>query len=169
MQYGFVVIAWLLMSGTAPVPFASMDACEAAAKELKGRQVCVGTGAFDALAIIKFAMSMEDDRLPNETTVKYSRELFESGLLNEHQREVVQQLTDGAKKHRREETGPLESGITAGGLDAIKRHIEPCWNLPSGARDAQNMVIEIRATLGPDGRVRSATIADRIRARDDTL
>ena len=58
-------------------------------------------------------------------------------------------------------------GITAGELDAVRRHIEPCWNLPAGARDAQSMVVEIRATLNPDGRVRSAVIVDKARSRSD--
>jgi hypothetical protein len=44
MQYGFVVLAWLFMSGTAPVPFASMEACAVAGKHLGGKWACVDTG-----------------------------------------------------------------------------------------------------------------------------
>lgn len=51
--------------------------------------------------------------------------------------------------------------------DLIRRHIEPCWNIPAGARDAENMVVEIRATLTPDGRVQTARIVDRARAQSD--
>ena len=58
-------------------------------------------------------------------------------------------------------------GITVGDVDAIRRQIEPCWNLPAGARDAHKMVVEIKATVGPDGRVRTAEIVDRARATND--
>lgn len=59
------------------------------------------------------------------------------------------------------------SGISPREIDAIRRQIEPCWNLPAGARDADKMIVEIRATVGPDGRIRSATIVDRARASND--
>ena len=58
-------------------------------------------------------------------------------------------------------------GITVGDVDAIRRQIEPCWNLPAGARDAHKMVVEIKATVGPDGRVRTAEIVDRARTTND--
>jgi outer membrane biosynthesis protein TonB len=52
-------------------------------------------------------------------------------------------------------------------LNMVRRQIEQCWNLPAGARGAENMVVEIRTVLNPDGRVRSAQIMDRGRlARD---
>lgn len=60
-----------------------------------------------------------------------------------------------------------QSGLTSNELDAIRQHIEPCWNLPAGARDAGSMVVEIRATLNPDGQVRTAVIVNDARARSD--
>ena len=80
----------------------------------------------------------------------------------------MQQVAAALKRKR--DTPRLDlarSGITEGDVDAIRRQIEPCWNLPAGARDADKMVVEIKATVGPDGRVRSATIVDRARATND--
>jgi outer membrane biosynthesis protein TonB len=52
-------------------------------------------------------------------------------------------------------------------LNMVRRQIEQCWSLPAGARGAENMVVEIRTALNPDGRVRSAQIVDSGRlARD---
>jgi outer membrane biosynthesis protein TonB len=52
-------------------------------------------------------------------------------------------------------------------LNMVRRQIEQCWNLPAGARGAENMVVEIRTVLNPDGQVRSAQIMDSGRlARD---
>ena len=35
-------------------------------------------------------------------------------------------------------------------LDAIRRQIERCWNVPAGAKDAQDMVVEIHVDMNPD-------------------
>jgi hypothetical protein len=52
-------------------------------------------------------------------------------------------------------------------IDAIRRQIERCWNVPAGARDAKDLVVDIRVALAPDGEVISATPVDQARmARD---
>lgn len=45
-------------------------------------------------------------------------------------------------------------------LDLARRQIEECWSLPAGARDAENIIVVIRAVVNPDGRVRTAKIVD---------
>ena len=37
--------------------------------------------------------------------------------------------------------------------DLVRQQIKQCWNVPAGAKDIQNMVVEIRMQLGPDGAV----------------
>jgi outer membrane biosynthesis protein TonB len=52
--------------------------------------------------------------------------------------------------------------------DAIRAHVERFWNPPVGARDAQDLIVEIRVVLDRDGTVRDAQIVDRGRlAQDD--
>jgi len=51
--------------------------------------------------------------------------------------------------------------------DAVRRQIEPCWNIPAGAKDAENLVVEVRVNVNPDGQVRDAAIVDMARARSD--
>lgn len=43
--------------------------------------------------------------------------------------------------------------LTLSEKDAIRAQIERCWNVPVGARDAENLVVEIRVMLNPDGSV----------------
>jgi outer membrane biosynthesis protein TonB len=50
--------------------------------------------------------------------------------------------------------------ITISEKDAIRRHFERCWNVPAGARDAANLIVEIRVSVNPDGWVRGAEIVD---------
>ena len=52
-------------------------------------------------------------------------------------------------------------------VNAIKRQLEPCWNLPTGAKDAADMVIEIKVFVNPDGKVRRADVIDNGRVNSD--
>jgi len=65
---------------------------------------------------------------------------------------------------------PLGSQLTASELDALAsevlRQLTPCWNIPAGARDARDLVVEIKASVSPDGTVRQATIVDQGRMGD---
>lgn len=48
-------------------------------------------------------------------------------------------------------------------VSSIKRQLEPCWNLPAGAKDFENMVIQIKVAVNRDGRVRAANIENSTR------
>jgi outer membrane biosynthesis protein TonB len=55
---------------------------------------------------------------------------------------------------------PLGSQISASLIDQITQQIERCWAVPAGARDAQDLVVEIKAVVNPDGTVSQARIID---------
>jgi hypothetical protein len=62
---------------------------------------------------------------------------------------------------------PLGGQLTASELDMVRHQIARCWNVPAGARDARDLVVEIRAVVDPDGSVRQATIVDQARLGSD--
>jgi hypothetical protein len=62
---------------------------------------------------------------------------------------------------------PLGSQITASEVDLVREQIARCWNVPAGARDAKDLVVEIRVAVEPDGTVRQATIVDHARLGSD--
>ncbi len=62
---------------------------------------------------------------------------------------------------------PLGSQLTASEVDLIREQIARCWNVPAGARDAKDLVVEIRVVVDPDGTVRQATIVDQGRLGSD--
>lgn len=61
---------------------------------------------------------------------------------------------------------PLGSQLTASELDLVREQIARCWNINAGARDAKDLVVEIRASVRPDGTVTQATIVDQGRMSD---
>ena len=62
---------------------------------------------------------------------------------------------------------PLGSQLSASEMDLIREQIARCWNVPAGARDAKDLVVEIRVVVDLDGTVRQATIVDQARLGSD--
>ncbi len=62
---------------------------------------------------------------------------------------------------------PLGSRLSASEVDMVREQISRCWNVPAGARDAKDLVVEIRVAVDPDGTVEQATIVDQARAASD--
>lgn len=61
----------------------------------------------------------------------------------------------------------LAQQMTGGEMDALREQLSKCWNFPAGARDAQNLNIEIRIQVNPDRTVRSTAIVDMARYGSD--
>jgi len=57
--------------------------------------------------------------------------------------------------------------ITISQIDAIRRHFEKCWNIPAGAREAEDLAVQIRVTMAPDATVQQATIVPDSRLMTD--
>jgi len=64
-------------------------------------------------------------------------------------------------------TSSLDSKMTMSEIDAVRRQIERCWNVPAGAKDAKNLVVDIHVVMNPDGTVREATVVDQARMQSD--
>jgi outer membrane biosynthesis protein TonB len=62
---------------------------------------------------------------------------------------------------------PFDERLSASELDMVREQISRCWNVPAGARDAKDLVVEIRVAVNPDGNVQQATIVDQGRAAVD--
>ncbi len=61
----------------------------------------------------------------------------------------------------------LDQRLTISELDALRRQIEACWSIPAGARDAENLIVDISVVMNPDGSVQRAEIVDRSRLTGD--
>lgn len=54
-------------------------------------------------------------------------------------------------------------------MDALKYQLAKCWNIPTGAMDAENLVVDLYLEMNPDRTVRSAEIMDTGRYSRDTF
>jgi outer membrane biosynthesis protein TonB len=62
-----------------------------------------------------------------------------------------------------------DAPLTISEIDAIRQQLAQCWNIPAGARDAENLAVQIRVNLNPDGSVARAEILDTARMASDTF
>jgi hypothetical protein len=63
----------------------------------------------------------------------------------------------------------LSTQMSAGEMDALVRQLAQCWNIPAGARDAQNLNVDIRIQVNPDRTVRGIQIVDQARYASDAF
>jgi len=71
--------------------------------------------------------------------------------------------------NRKSKQQPRRIGVTLSPSeeDQVRQQFEQCWNLPAGAQNAGDMIVQIRAAVNPDGRVRAAEIVDSRRLSQD--
>jgi len=50
--------------------------------------------------------------------------------------------------------------LTISETDALRRQIEQCWNVPTGSRNASDLMVEIHVIVNPDRTVQSADIVN---------
>ena len=60
---------------------------------------------------------------------------------------------DGAPKRGEFNSTGTDDRISANELDWLRQRIGRCWNVPAGARDAQNLIVKIRIQMDPLGNI----------------
>lgn len=67
------------------------------------------------------------------------------------------------------EAPSLSTKLSISEEDALKRQIYGCWNPPIGARNAEQLVVEVLVTVNPDRTVQTAKVTDRSRMASDSF
>jgi hypothetical protein len=64
---------------------------------------------------------------------------------------------------------PLGSKLTMSEEDALRHQLEGCWNVPIGAKDIENMAVEIFMVINRDRTLQTARVVDVIRYNNDSF
>ena len=64
---------------------------------------------------------------------------------------------------------PLGQRMTMLEEDALRRQLEGCWDVPSGAKDAQSTTVDIFMVINPDRTLQSARVVDESRYNSDNF
>jgi len=94
-----------------------------------------------------------------------------TSILRNVEKLKAQQRAEGdtvAKAQQQGNVGQQGSAFERNELvHAIQEQLRNCWRLDPGARDARDLIIEIRVELNPDGSVRRSSVVDVIRMVQD--
>lgn len=71
--------------------------------------------------------------------------------------------------HTPGQDAPLGVELTISEVDALRRQLEGCWNVPIGARGVEDMLIDVNILVNPDKSVRQASIVDTGRYNRDSF
>ncbi|MDR1476141.1 MAG: hypothetical protein LBI20_02360 [Holosporales bacterium] len=58
--------------------------------------------------------------------------------------------------------------LTATQIDVIRQTIRKCWHFPAGLKNAEDLIVDIKLNLDPDGNVKSAEITNKDRMKKDS-
>lgn len=83
--------------------------------------------------------------------------------------EPAQKMSDAQAKDRQQLPGIERARREQQLSDLVRQQIAGCWNVPIGAKDVQNMIVEIRVQLAPDGTVYRAEPVDSTRMGSDSF
>jgi len=77
-----------------------------------------------------------------------------------------QQTAEGPPQKSSQPIAPLAAQLSTSEIDLVKQQIEACWNVPAGARDAENLTPEFRVMMNQDGTVRATQLLNTDRLND---
>lgn len=64
---------------------------------------------------------------------------------------------------------PLGAQLSMSEMDALRAQLAQCWLVPAGARDAQNLVVDIEVSVAMNKTVTNARIVDQLRYGSDAV
>jgi outer membrane biosynthesis protein TonB len=67
------------------------------------------------------------------------------------------------------QNAPLGEKMTMSEEDALRTQLEKCWNVPFGAKDAENMSVDIFMVINQDRTLREARVVDQTRYNSDSF
>ena len=83
---------------------------------------------------------------------------FDQLLKNLANRKTATQQAQGPEEKSSQPIAPLAAQLSTSEIDLVKQQIEGCWNIPAGARDAENLRPQFRVWMNADGTVRTAQL-----------
>jgi len=79
-------------------------------------------------------------------------------LASKQPQQTPQQQTPGPPQKSSQPIAPLAAQLTTSELDVVLEQLRQCWNIPAGARNAENLTPEFRVQMRRDGTVASAQL-----------
>ena len=85
---------------------------------------------------------------------------------SEMKKSLADRLKEASKSETNRSFNPRQK-VTISEVDIVRQQISQCWNITSGARQAEALSVEIEMKMNPDATVRKARVLDPIRMNSD--
>ncbi|MFL2918857.1 MAG: hypothetical protein ACJZ2I_11510 [Thalassobaculaceae bacterium] len=85
---------------------------------------------------------------------------------SERKKSLKDRLKEASKSETNKSFNPRKK-VTISEIDLVRQQISQCWNITSGARQAEALSVEIEMKMNPDATVRKARVLDSIRMNSD--
>ena len=106
--------------------------------------------------------SVEKLEKKKPTEKKKQVQEFDKNILN-----VLEKHKSVAANPTPNQLASMLGRVTQSDKNAIRRQIERCWNPPVGAKNAEELTVELRLYVTPDGTVQTVNVVDKARAASD--
>ena len=114
----------------------------------------------DLFASVLKSVERLEKRKPAEK--KKQMKDFDKNILN-----VLEKHKSVSANPKPNQLASLLGRVTQSDKNAIRRQIERCWNPPVGAKNAEELTVELRLYVTPDGTVQTVNVIDKARAASD--
>lgn len=121
----------------------------------------------DFESVLKTLELLEDETPPQEEPEQKEQKEESDDVLDDVA--ALLERSDETPVEDAQKAPVLGSRLTMSEIDAVRRQIEPCWNVPVGARNPEELVVELYLRLRPDGSVISVEVVDKARMRTDSF
>ncbi len=92
----------------------------------------------------------EEDDFFASTAALLNKKPREEKARDFHQNQGISELSSGDQPRA---AAGLQTGLTLSEIDAIRAQLKPCWSPPTGAPNAEELIVLIKVQFNPDGSV----------------
>jgi outer membrane biosynthesis protein TonB len=111
-------------------------------------------------SVLKSVAKLEKKK--KENIQKPKEKTFEQKIID-----ALRKRESAPQKLAKTQFSRLGQAVTQSDKDAVRRQIERCWNPPVGAPKAEDLIVDLRLEVNPDGTVRTVDVADSSRMNSD--
>jgi outer membrane biosynthesis protein TonB len=118
------------------------------------------------------AEQVDENALPKKVTKVIKKEEPKPQTPNQFAQSILKNLGPAPKNQPTPPPGqntPLGEKLTMSEMDALRSQLEQCWDVPIGAKNAENMAVDIFMVINPDRTLREAHVVDTSRYNSDTF
>lgn len=113
----------------------------------------------DAVKIPDKKVEKKIEKKPKDDLESILKSVQETAKAEEAKRPTEKKVVEPSKTEAKSQTYDNSLPLSMNEKDAIRQQLQRCWNIPAGAKDAQNLIVTLHILVGEDGVVNRVELA----------